>query len=240
MPHLNKLRPGRTHAIAMPLALLVCSGLAACGSSSTSTSGTATHAAATSSAAAASSAKTAAAASAVTTKAAGTGTTAGSTGGGTSSTGAASAAGSSQATPSAVEARFAAMRTCLQKDGITLPAHASGGPGAMFRNPQLPKGVTRAQYGEALRKCGTAFTGGTSALAKRRFSRTRFSQALVVFADCLRQNGVPVPQPNTSGKGPIFGARGIDTASPKFREARQKCRSTLLAALRATAHRGTR
>jgi len=128
----------------------------------------------------------------------------------------------------------------LQKDGITLPAHASGGPAAAFRNPQLPKGVSRAQYAEALRKCGTAFTGGTSALSKRRFGSTRFRQALVVFADCLRQNGVPIPQPNTSGKGPIFNTRGLDTASPKFRAARQKCRSTLLTALRATAHRGTR
>lgn len=239
MSHLSKLRAARPHVIALPLALLACSGLAACGSSSTSTTGTAANAAATSSA------KTAAGASAATTKATGTGTPAGSTGSGgsstgTSSTSSAGAASSGQASQAPIEARFAAIRTCLQKDGITLPAHASGGPGAMFRNPQLPKGVSRAQYAEALRKCGTAFTGGSSALAKRRFSNTRFRQALVVFASCLRQNGVPVPPPNTSGKGPIFSTRGLDTASPKFREARQKCRSTLLAALRATAHRGTR
>jgi hypothetical protein len=239
MPDLSKLRSTPTHAIALPLALLACSGLAACGSSSTGTTGTAANAAA------ASAAKTAAGASAATTKITGTGagagrttgSAAGSTSGGTGSTG---AAGNGQAANGAFEARFAAIRTCLQKDGITLPAHGSGGPAAMFRNPQLPKGVSRAQYAEALHKCGTAFTGGTSALSKRRFGNTRFRQALIVFADCLRQHGVPIPQPNTSGNGPIFSTRGLNTASPKFREARQTCRSTLLAALRANAHRGTR
>jgi hypothetical protein len=95
--------------------------------------------------------------------------------------------------------------------------------------------MTRVQYAELLRKCG----GGAPALrAKNRFSNTRFRQALVSFAKCLRQNGINVPLPNTSGKGPIFDTKGIDTASPKFQQARRKCRSTLVLALRSGARAG--
>lgn len=224
MPHSDKPRPWRAHIVALPLALLACSGLAACGSSSTTTTGTAASAAATSSTKAA-----AAAPGATATQATGAGAAAGS--------GSSAAVTHHGSAPGAtLTARLTAMRSCLQKSGVTLPA--SGGPSAMFRNPQLPKGMTRAQYAEAVRKCGTGLAGGPA--AKRRLSNTRFRQALVVFADCLRQNGVPVPPPNTSGKGPLFDTRGLDTASPKFRQARQKCRSTLLTALRATAHTGTR
>jgi hypothetical protein len=98
--------------------------------------------------------------------------------------------------------------------------------------------MTRAQYLELLRKCSSS-TGGPAAVgAKRRLSNTRFRQALVSFATCLRQNGVNVPAPNTSGKGPIFSTKGIDTASPTFRQARRKCRATLLSALRAGAGAG--
>lgn len=240
MSHRSKPRALRARAVALPLAVLACSGLAACGSSS-STTGTTANAAATRPTTAA------AAASAATTKAGGTGTAAGtagaSAGSGSSSSasGTAAAGSSSSATSGEFAARLAAVRTCIQKSGVTLSPRGSGGPSSMFRNPRLPKGMTRSQYAEVLRKCGTGLAGGAGALAKRRlFDNTRFSQALVVFADCLRRNGVPVPPPNTSGKGPVFDTRGLDTTSPKFRQARQQCRGTLLQALHATAHRGTR
>jgi hypothetical protein len=60
------------------------------------------------------------------------------------------------------------------------------------------------------------------------------------FAACLRKNGIDVPEPNTSGHGPIFG-KGLDTSSPRFRAAVKQCRPVLVAALRAqagAAHRG--
>jgi hypothetical protein len=65
----------------------------------------------------------------------------------------------------------------------------------------------------------------------------RFKDALSKFAACLRQNGVNIPAPNTSGKGPVFSARGVQTNTPKFRQATTKCRSVLLGAFRAGAQR---
>lgn len=60
-----------------------------------------------------------------------------------------------------------------------------------------------------------------------------FRLALAKFATCLRQNGVNMPAPNTSNKGPIFSTKGLKTSSPQFRTATVKCRSVLIGAFRA-------
>lgn len=52
-----------------------------------------------------------------------------------------------------------------------------------------------------------------------------FRRGLVKFAVCLRQNGVEVPAPNTSGSGPVLDTNAIDTNSPEFRIAEAKCRN---------------
>jgi hypothetical protein len=58
-------------------------------------------------------------------------------------------------------------------------------------------------------------------------------QAFTKFATCIRENGVNFPLPNTSGKGPIFSAKGVDIRSAKFKAAEVKCRGDLLHAFRA-------
>ncbi len=167
------------------------------------------------------------------------------------------ACGSSSTTPSAKSAatttpgagapgtagagggRFQALRECLKQQGITLPQRipGQGGQGAppaggalpfsgggQGTTPPLPKGVTRGQYEAALKKCGGGrFRGGGVA----RLRNPTFTKALGKFAECMRQNGVAVPAPNTSGKGPIFSTKGLDTKSATFRAVEQKCASLL-------------
>lgn len=203
--------PGRkAAAAALPVLLLACIGLAACGSSSTKSTST------------------------------NTATSAASTGAQTSPPGGASG-------PSGPGAgRFAAVRECLAKNGITLPRRAPGqrpggraggflGAGPAGAGPQLPKGVTRAQYEAALKKCGGFPAGGRFRGGATRLQSPAFKQALKSFASCLRQNGVNIPEPNTSGKGPIFSTKGIKIASPQFRAADSKCRGVLAGAFRAGA-----
>lgn len=218
MPHLSSRRRKSVAARALPIALLACVGLTACGGSSASTTtSTAANAAATSS-----QAKGAATTSTTPTTPAGasTGTT---------------PAGKPGATPPGAS-RFAAVRECLQKNGVTLPQRpAGGGPGG-FRGAdggaQLPKGMTHAQYQAVLAKCGGGFRGPGASGSRRALNSPRFRQALASFAACLRQNGVDIPAPNTSGKGPIFGTKGIDVRSPQFKKAEIKCRGALLGGLR--------
>jgi hypothetical protein len=115
-------------------------------------------------------------------------------------------AGSATATPGG------ALRECLQKQGITLPEHAAA-------SGQLPKGVTRAQFEAAVKKCGGGVAGHRELLNRGAAQL----QALKSFAACMRSNGVNLPAPNTSGNGPIFKLGGLNTASPQFRAARDKC-----------------
>jgi hypothetical protein len=141
--------------------------------------------------------------------------------------------GGAPGAPAGARGRFTAVRECLQKDGITLPQiqrKAGQRPGGGFlgggAGPTLPKGVSRAQYEAAIKKCG-GFGAGRFRGAGGGVSSPTFRAALVKFAACLRENGVKVPAPNTSGSGPIFNTKGIDTKSTQFKTAETKC-STLL------------
>jgi hypothetical protein len=116
----------------------------------------------------------------------------------------------------------------LKKAGITLPERKPGGqngqrPGGPFglgglgRGLQLPKGISRAQLQAAFKSCGG------NLIRSRRLGAARNPQRLAKFAACMRQNGINLPAPNTSGKGPVFNTNGIDTTSAAFRQADTKC-----------------
>jgi hypothetical protein len=165
-------------------------------------------------------------------------------GGSSSSTSSSKTASTSSTTNRPGASRFTALRACLQKNGINLPqrpagqrppngSHGPGGPGGLLgggsgagsRNgPKLPAGVTRTQYQAALKKCGGA---GFSRNGGARLNSGVFRQALTKLATCMRQNGIDLPAPNTSGKGPVFNTKGLDTSSSKFKTAYAKCQSAL-------------
>jgi hypothetical protein len=65
-------------------------------------------------------------------------------------------------------------------------------------------------------------------------------QALTKFATCMREHGVNVPTPSTSGKGPVFDIRGLNTKSATSKTAESKCSSTLRGAFRAHPGAGRR
>ncbi|MEA2153025.1 MAG: hypothetical protein QOI18_1258 [Solirubrobacteraceae bacterium] len=158
---------------------------------------------------------------------------------GSSGSGSSSAANTSSSSASKAggqgSSRFTALRSCLQKQGITLPAPPSGGtrpqggpgagaPGGGPRGLQPPQGVSQAQFEAALKKCG----GGKPPQGAGGAINSASARAgLVKYASCLRQNGINVPEPNTTGKGPVFSTKGIDTSSSRFKAAQSKCQSDL-------------
>jgi hypothetical protein len=173
--------------------------------------------------------------------------------GGSSSTSTTNAANTST-TAHGSAGRFAAMRECLQRNGITLPqrtpgqggpgggpggagggpggagggpggAGGPGGPGFLGGERKLPNGVTREQFQAAIKKCGGGtgrFLGGAG-----RFSSPAYRNALTAYATCMSSNGIKLPTPNTSGKGPVFNTTSINTSSAQFKAAAAKCQSVL-------------
>jgi hypothetical protein len=135
----------------------------------------------------------------------------------------------------AFAARFTAIRECLKKEGVTLPTRKPdqrpGAGGFLGGGAGRPAGVSKAKFDAALKKCGGGFTAGRGfAGGTSRFSSPEGKKALAKFAACLRENGVKVGEPNTSGKGPIFNTTGVDTKSAQFAAAEAKCRSDLAGA----------
>ena len=131
-------------------------------------------------------------------------------------------------------ARFAAIRACLAKAGITLPRRPGpprtpgtngggffGGGGGGGGGGGAFGGANTAKVQAALRSCGLrAFGGG-----RRRSlaDNPTAVAALTKFATCMRSNGINVPNPNTSGSGPVFNTNGLNTTSAAFRTAYAKC-----------------
>jgi hypothetical protein len=136
-------------------------------------------------------------------------------------------------------ATSAALRSCLAKQGITLPSASAGAspqssapptgssaqrPGGGFK---LPKGESTTQLQAALKKCGG---GSFPAGAGARFGGASSSKTLAKFSVCMREHGVKLPTANTSGKGPVFNTKGLNTSSATFKAAESKCSSDLGAA----------
>jgi hypothetical protein len=140
--------------------------------------------------------------------------------------------------PGAGSAKSTALRECLSKQGITLPSAPAGGKpgsspptGTPDQSPggglKLPNGESAAQLQAALKKCGGGnFPAGGAA----RFRGAGSSKTLAKFTACMRENGVDLPAANTSGKGPVFDTKGINTSSAAFKSAESKCSSDLGAA----------
>jgi hypothetical protein len=91
-----------------------------------------------------------------------------------------------------------------------------GGGGGFANNPKL-----RA----AFQACGAqfGFRGGAGGF-RRRLSRTNITK----YVTCVRQHGYNLPNPNFSGKGPVFPANIQNNA--KFQAASRACQSLLVPA----------
>lgn len=128
-----------------------------------------------------------------------------------------------------------ALATCLRKHGIKVPAGVApggvpGGPaaGAPGGGPgQLPPGGPPAggfpgaggnpKFRAALKACGA----NLPARPRLAFSRQRIQR----YVTCVRQHGYKLPNPNFSGKGPVFPAGILSNQS--FQKASRACQKRL-------------
>jgi hypothetical protein len=162
--------------------------------------------------------------------------------GGSSSTSSSSATSTtaSAAAPGAPNsARRAALVACLKQHGVTLPARPAGAPGAGggtgTGTGTTGTGTTprRGFFGgggrfandpklrAALQACGARFGFGGG-----RFGGRISHATITKYVTCVRQHGYNLPNPNFSGKGPIFPANIRTNA--KFQAASRACQSILI------------
>ncbi len=135
-------------------------------------------------------------------------------------------------------ARASGLRACLQKNGVVLPTFTPGGgptgaTGATGRHffgfgPGAGATTERAKLRAALQKCGAGragfFRGGAGPGGVR---SPAYQAGLIKFAACMREHGVNLAAPNTSGTGPVFSTKGINRQSSTFMQADMKCRPLL-------------
>jgi hypothetical protein len=172
-----------------------------------------------------------------------------------SSSGSASATGSTSTTASAAaggtgpnSSRRTALVACLKQHGVTLPSRPAGAPpgggtgtgttGTGTTGTGTTGTATRSRRGgffgggrgfannpklrAAFQACGAKFGfGGGGQGFRGRLSHT----AITKYVTCVRQHGYNLPNPNFSGKGPIFPAN-IRT-NQKFQSASRSCQNLL-------------
>ncbi len=156
---------------------------------------------------------------------------------GTSTTASAAASGGAGGAGGANPARRAALVACLKQHGVTLPARPpgagggaagnGGGAGANGTGTTPRRGLfggggfaANPKLRAALQACGARFGFGGG--ARFRLARANITK----YVTCVRQHGYNLPNPNFSGKGPVFPAN-IRT-NPKFQAASRACQSLLV------------
>jgi hypothetical protein len=166
-----------------------------------------------------------------------------SSGSSSSTTTAASGTPAASTTPGSTSR--AKLEACLKQHGVTLPSgfgqrRNGGGPppgggGGFFGGGGSGSGTGSAsgqtnrsrffnsKTAAAFKACGAQFGGRFGAGGRRfRLSHTKINQ----YVACVRKNGYDLPNPNFSGKGPIFPAN-IRT-NKQFQAASKKCQSILV------------
>ncbi len=139
--------------------------------------------------------------------------------------------------------RRAALAACLKQHGVTLPARPRGntgprpGSGGGTGTTGTGTGTTprrgfffgggggpaaNPKFRAALQACGAkfGFRGGRG--FRGRITHTTITK----YVTCVRQHGYNLPNPNFSGKGPIFPAN--IQSNKKFQAASRACQSILV------------
>lgn len=134
-----------------------------------------------------------------------------------------------QVSPQDAQDAILAYTRCLRGEGLNIPDpdfSATGG-GARILLPRAGIDPTSPKFRKAQAKCQPLIASIRTQFSPER--REQLQEAAVKFAQCMRKNGVNVPDPDFSrGVGPgggLFGTGRIDPSNPKVQKAMDACRS---------------
>ncbi|MGD0055235.1 MAG: hypothetical protein ABSC34_07355 [Acidimicrobiales bacterium] len=127
------------------------------------------------------------------------------------------AASGSGATPTSDPLAFA---QCMRSKGVTnYPDPDSSGAIPKESPPQL--GVSDARFQSAQNDCKHLLPNGGS--GPNQSERQQVTALGLNFAHCMRRHGVPLPDPDGSGRIPDPASVGINQGSPRFESANTAC-----------------
>jgi hypothetical protein len=132
-------------------------------------------------------------------------------------------------------------RACMEKNGAPAPSGPPAGgtttqtgprPGATGAPP--PGAVRRignpqdfAKMQAAAKKCGVSLPQGGPQGGPPDVNSAQFQASVKDYATCMSDNGYTMPEPNFSGKGPVFDESKVDRSDPKFTAASAECQDKL-------------
>jgi hypothetical protein len=122
----------------------------------------------------------------------------------------------------------AEIRACLEEQGVELPSPPQGGERQPPGDGGAPPGGSDSDLRAALEECGVdpaQGPGGPAGSGGR--GGAPFGETIEAFAACVRENGFDLPDPNTSGDGPVFDPEQVDQEDPAFKKASRKCQDEL-------------
>jgi hypothetical protein len=116
--------------------------------------------------------------------------------------------------------KLSAVRKCLREHGVT-PGNSGSKAG-----PTSPQHVSLAKLEAARKKCGAkgelANLGEAEASARPQ-APSAGPQSAARFSECMRTNGVKLPQAGASASGPAGGGAAINTQGAAFKAAEARC-----------------
>ena len=120
---------------------------------------------------------------------------------------------------------------CMRKHGVDVadPIVSEDGEGGVTIKPGeggKPPERGDQNFQDAMQACGTPF-GNADPPQLSEEEREDLQESMLEFAQCMREHGIDMPDPDFSGGGGAFrigpGAGGVDPDDPKFEEAQEAC-----------------
>jgi hypothetical protein len=132
-----------------------------------------------------------------------------------------SSSGQGSVTATSANARLVAFARCMRSHGVS-DFPDPGGSGALPKESAQQLGVSDSAYRTATRACAHLLPNGGNGPDQAQVQRAKTLG--LQFARCMRQHGVALPDPGSTGRIPDPASLGIDQGSPQFEAANQACR----------------
>jgi hypothetical protein len=123
-------------------------------------------------------------------------------------------------------------RSCIEGKGVTVP-QGGGQPPAGGQPPSggsppsggAPGGQDFQKLQQAMQDCGVNLPSRPQGGGN--FDPSQMGKQISQYVACVRKNGYDLPDPNTSGSGPVFDSSQVNRNDPKFKAASAKCQNLL-------------